>query len=117
MPFPNAMLQARPREPRAVRAERRVAERQVKILAAALVVAERAGYLTMTRRDVARQAGVANGNINHAFGTMDALRGAVMRAAIESGNIAIVRQGLLAEDELATNAPPELREAVARSIA
>lgn len=116
MTFPLTSSQ-RPREPRAVRAQRRRDERTVLILDAALVVAERAGYLTMTRRDVAREAGVSNGLINHAFVTMDALRGAVMRAAIERENIAIVRQGIAAGDELALSCPPDLREAVARSIA
>jgi AcrR family transcriptional regulator len=116
MTFPLTSPQ-RAREPRAQRAERRRHEREVLILDAALVVAERGSYLTMTRRDVAREAGVSNGLINHAFVTMDALRGAVMRAAIERENIAIVRQGIAAGDDLATNCPPELREAVARSIA
>lgn len=110
-------LPQRPREPRAARAQRRRQERLVLILDAAIRVAEREGYLKMTRSDVAHEAGVANGLINHAFGTMDALRGAVMRAAIDKKNIAIVRQGLLAGKVARLELPPELREAVARSIA
>ena len=51
------------------------------ILSAAMGVSALKGYQNMTKRDVAKMAGVANGLIHHYFGTMKDLRVEVMKEA------------------------------------
>lgn len=91
--------------------------RHASILAAAIEEAEAVGFANIRRRKVAARAGVANGSINHAFGTLDALKDAVMAEAIAGEILPIVAQGLAAGHALAHGAPPELRKAAAGALA
>jgi DNA-binding transcriptional regulator YbjK len=67
--------------------------RRSNILRAALELARRDGYMTMTRDKVAAHAGVATGSVNLAYKTMDALRVAVMAEAIKQEIIEIMADG------------------------
>lgn len=84
-------------------------DRDAKVLAAAVAEAEARGYSKITREGVAARAGVALGCVNLAYGTMQALKDAVMRTAVDGGFLEIVAQGLADGHELARNAPPKLR--------
>ncbi len=95
----------------------RADERHRKILDAALALAVSRGWPKFTRRDVADLAGVATGNINHAFGTMDALRDAVVAAAIDAKVLTVVGQALAAGHPAAKAAPPDVRTAALASLA
>lgn len=99
------------RLPREERAERLRTTRHFSILLAAMAEAEERGLLGMTRAAIAQRAGVADGSVNHAFGSMDGLRQAVMMEAIATRRLAVLRQGIAANDPVALAAPAELRQA------
>lgn len=85
-----------------------------KVLDAAYQLAQHVGLYDMMRDDVARLAGVASGSVNHHFKTMDGLRDAVMRKAIQTECLSIVADGLAARNKYAQGAPEGLkREALA----
>lgn len=86
------------------------AERHRIILDAAIQESLEVGYRNFTRRKVASRAGVAVGSVNHAFGTIDALRDAVMRTAIAREITALVRQGLADNHPAVQSAPPGLKQ-------
>ena len=105
------------RLPRPERAAAMRAERRASIMSAAITLASREGYRAMTREQVAGLAGVAVGSINHEFGTMDALREAVMREAVEGERLDIVAQGLADKHPVACGAPGDMKEAAVRALA
>lgn len=92
------------------------AHRRRQILDAALALAERQHYATMTRDGVAEAAGVSMGLVTRYFSTMPQLRRAVMRAAVADGNVAVVGQGLAHRDPQALKADATLRAAAARHL-
>lgn len=87
------------------------------ILAAALQEAQAVGYQNIIRHRVAARAGVANGSVNHAFGTLAALKNAVMEKAVEDGVADVVAQGLATGHPVARNAPAHIKEAATRALA
>lgn len=90
-------------------------ERHDTILAAAIAIAERDGWGAITRDGVAKAAGVADGSVNHAFGTVEGLRDAVMTAAVERRIVSIVATGLVAGHSAARDAPDDLKREAALS--
>lgn len=92
-------------------------ERQGQIVTAALKVAERDGFSKVMRDAVAREAGCSTSLIFNYFKTMPQLRRAVMRAAVASGNLKVIAQGLALKDPRAISAPPELKERALASLA
>lgn len=103
---------SRPERSAQMRAERRQA-----IMRAAVETASSMGFRSMTRESIAEAAGVAQGSINHEFGTMDALRDAVMLEAVNKERLDIVAQGLAERHPTACGAPAEMREAAVRALA
>ena len=91
--------------------------RRVAIMAAAVHMAHRMGWRALTREAVAAEAGVATGSINHEFGTMEALRHAVMQEAVDEGHLEIIAAGLAEGHPAARDAPPHVREAAIRAMA
>jgi AcrR family transcriptional regulator len=83
--------------------------RREQILNAALDMATKHGYDALTRDAVAAHAGVAKGQIHHAFNTMTQLRRAVMRAAVHRELRPIIAQGLAEGCKEARNAPEWLK--------
>lgn len=92
-------------------------QRRETIMAAAVELAARDGWRSLTRDGVAQAAGVAVGSVNHEFGTMGALRTAVMQDAIKNRRLDILAQGIADGHEAARNAPSEMREAAIRAVA
>lgn len=93
-------------------------DRKLEILNAAIKVAGRpGGWSKLTRHAVAKEAGCAEGLPSKYFGTMVAFRRAIMRAAIQARNLAVVAQGLAAGDINAQKAPPELKAAAVQTLA
>lgn len=90
--------------------------RREQILAAALHIASTTGFNSLTRDGVAEQAGVATGQVNHIFNTMNQLRRAVMRAAVHREIKPIIAQGLAAGDSEAHKAPEWLQRAALDSL-
>lgn len=95
----------------------KVEQRNRRILEAGAQLAAERGYQHVTRSEVAARAGVAVGSVNNAYGTMDGLRDAIMRYAVEKHHGGIVAQGLAAKHPVALDAPPWLREQAAASLA
>ena len=91
-------------------------ERKAQILNAALVVAERRGYMNIERSDVAKQAGTSEARVSQLFNTMIQLRKAVMRRAVHVENYTIIAQGLTVKDRQALKAPEEVRIAAVAAI-
>jgi AcrR family transcriptional regulator len=87
------------------------------LIDAALRVAERVGWQSMTRDAVAQEAGCSAALVSHHLGTMDALRRTVMRAAVTRRVARVVAEGIIARDRHALRADPALRDAAAALVA
>lgn len=94
----------------------RPAARKEDLLAAALPLAEMAGYTKITREQVGRAAGVSGPVINYHFGTMAQFRRDLMRYAVEAGSLKVVAQGLSSGDAQAQKAPEALRRLALGSL-
>lgn len=93
-------------------------DRKQEILDAALRVASTpGGWASLTRASVSTDADCAEGLVSRYFGTMVAFRRAIMRAAIQARNLAVIAQGLAAGDPNAQKAPPELKAAAVKTLA
>lgn len=90
--------------------------RRDQILAVALTMAERDGFNNLRRDAVAEEAGVATGQVNHMFETMDKLRRAVMKAAVNREILPIIAQGLANGDKVAHEAPVWLKQKALASL-
>lgn len=89
------------------------AERRTQILDAAVSLALETGYLNLTKRAVAEHAGVSPSLVVAHFNTMNQMRRAVLRHAIQTEALVVVAQGLAAGDAHATKAPEELKRRAA----
>lgn len=87
--------------------------RKAHILEVALGVAKDLGYLQLTRKRVSKAAHISESLIGYYFPLMADLRREVMAQAIRREIPEIVAQGLAARDEVARNAPSELRQKAA----
>lgn len=92
-------------------------DRKFEILFAALRVAEKPGsYAKLTRAAVATEAICTEGLVSRYFGTMISLRRAVMRAAIQTKNLAIIAQGIACNDKIAAKAPTQIKTAALQTL-
>lgn len=81
-------------------------EKRKLILRAALLAAEKTGYVKMTKEDVAGFCeNISPSIIQYYFRTMRELREATVREAVESGNLTVLAQALGNSDRLALAAP------------
>jgi len=80
-----------------------------KILDAAFSLACECGYRGIRRDMIAERAGVAGGTVNLHFLTMDNLKAAIMRKAIESEQLDILAAGMAEGDQTAMKAPKALK--------
>ena len=91
-------------------------QRTAELLRAALTVAERDGWHSLTREAVAREAQVSDGLVSARLGTMIELRRSVMRAAITQRSLRVVAEGILARDKHALRAPDDVRAEAAALV-
>lgn len=88
------------------------------ILDAAVTLASQPGGLSKLRRDaVAKAAGVASGLVTHYWGSMNALRNAVVRKAVADENLAVVGEAVAIGHKDAIDAPRALRTRAAQHVA
>lgn len=99
-----------------MRIRRIPADRKAELLNAAVHVARRDGYHSITREAVAEHAACSPGLVNKYFGTMLKLRRAVMSAAIARNDLVLIAQGLAAGDHKAQAAPPLLKRAAMEAL-
>jgi hypothetical protein len=83
----------------------------------AVRLAARIGYQNITRKILATEAGTANSTVSYHFGSMENLRSAIIKRAIELGSSTVVAQGIVARDWHALRAPQSLKDAAATFIA
>lgn len=95
---------------------RRPATRPTEILAAAIKLAHRHGYATLSREQIADAARCSPATVSHVFGTMPQMRRAIMGEAIRLRDAKIVAQGIAIRDSRALKADESLRRAAAESI-
>lgn len=95
----------------------KVDNRNRAVLNAAVEIAQERGYASLTRDGVADRAGVAAGSVNNAYGSMDALRDAVMAHAVDQRLVDIVGQGLAAGHPAARAAPDDLKQEALAKLA
>lgn len=86
------------------------------LIAAALTVAERVGYMTMTREQIAAEAECSPGLVSLHLGTMPAMRRLVMRAAVRQRRLQVIAQGLAMRDPVALRVSEELRGAAVAGL-
>jgi hypothetical protein len=79
------------------------------ILNAAIRVAEKVPFNRMSRAQVAEEAGVADALVSKHFGTMEQLRGDVVRRAIKQENLKIIAQAIAAGHRHAKKVDGELK--------
>ena len=70
------------------------------ILVCAIHLAFTYGYRGVLKRHIADRLKCAMGTVNHHWGTMDALREAIVREALRIGNRAILAQAVALNDPL-----------------
>lgn len=95
---------------------RRPDTRPTEILAAAIKLAHRHGYATLSREQIADAARCSPATVSHVFGTMPQMRRAIMGEAIRLRDAKIVAQGIAIRDSRALKADATLRAAAAESI-
>lgn len=91
-------------------------DRKKEIMAAAMSLARRQGYLNVKRADIADTAGVAASLISKYFSTMTQMRRAIMRQAVADNDHIIVMQGLACGDSQAKKATQECKAAAAQML-
>lgn len=91
-------------------------DRRAQILTAALKLSAMNGYQRVTRDAVGQAIGIAPSLISHLFGTMPDFRRDIMRAAVRGRNLAVVAQGLAAQDPHARKAPQDLIDQALASL-
>ena len=79
-------------------------------------VAERDGLAAVTRSIVAREARVVPATVSNAYGSMPALRDALMREAVSRPVLSVLAQGLAMGDPIARAAPEHVRQAALASL-
>lgn len=68
--------------------------RKAEILDAAVKAAKKCGFVAVRQKDIAEAAECGFGTVTLYFKTMTQMRRAIMRAAVERGELKIIAQGL-----------------------
>lgn len=94
-----------------------VEHRRAMIVATAETMSANGGLYSWTLTDVADQIGITPPGVKYYFGSVQQLRGDIIRAAIKNEVVDIVVQAVVTRDPLADNIPGLLRQACADFIA
>lgn len=87
--------------------------RRLLLLDDAVEYARKIGYLKLTRERVAQHCDMTAPIISHYFGSMDGLKSAIMKVAVDDGIPEIVAYGLLIDHPIALTASQELKNKAA----
>lgn len=90
--------------------------RKPEILAAALSLAHAKGYQNVTRKEIAEAVGISGPSVQYHFGTMQQLRGDLMRYAVKQRDAVVVAQGLTNKDARALSADSDLKNAARATL-
>jgi len=91
-------------------------DRRESILAAAIALSEKVGYMNILREDVAASAGVAPSLVSKYFGSIPKLKRDIMRAAVQQEVLSIVAQGVATCDPHALKASDDLKRRAAAAL-
>lgn len=80
------------------------------ILDSAVHIAERDGFLNITREKIAEHAKVSDAKVSNAFGSMTQLKRAVMRQAVHKNLWNIIIVGIVSRDPTAVKLSPEIKQ-------
>lgn len=69
--------------------------RKDQILDAAVVVANKIGYVAITRKEIADEANVSQALVSRYFGTMENVKDETVKRAIVKGNMKVICEGLV----------------------
>lgn len=90
-------------------------ERRQQLLDGAIRIIKRNGWGAVTRDAVASECKVAVGTVNFTYGTIDQLRNAVYRHAIDNHSdedmLRVLAVGLVAGNQVAKSAPTNVKQA------
>lgn len=84
-------------------------DRRDQILNAAIILALKQGWGSLTRRSVAEAADTSAGLVNFYFNNTPGMKDSVMQAAVERQLLPIIADGIAARNKIALSAPSELR--------
>lgn len=84
--------------------------RKENLIVAALAVAKRDGFSSLTRASIANEAECSTGLVTNYLGTMPQLKRTVMRAAITNEVVEVVAEGIALRDKQALKAPDALKK-------
>lgn len=93
-----------------------IADRHQRVLDAATNLARKVGYQWIMRKHIAQAAGVSAGSVTSAYGSMLDLKREVLRNAVATGDLKILRQGLADGHPIALSAPEDLKVKAALSM-
>lgn len=91
-------------------------DRKANILQAAIRLAERDGFVALSRDNVAREAKVSGGLVLYFWFAMDELKKAVVQHAIATEHLPILVQSMAMGNPVALAAPRKLRQAAAKTL-
>ena len=91
-------------------------DRKSEFLAKAMVLAEEKGFNRFSSLDLANAIECGHSLVFHHFINMRNLRIEVMKSAIETQNLKVLGQGLMARDEVALSAPDALKQKALKAI-
>lgn len=92
------------------------AKRRIALLETAIQLCESMGYLRVSRRAIAREAGVSPALVSHYLGPIGVLRRTIMSVAVDRKILPIIAQGLTMGDKIAVSAPGYLKRRAARFV-
>jgi AcrR family transcriptional regulator len=105
------------KEQRSERYARMRQARRDKLIAAGLDLAQRDNYQFLKRADVAREARVSVGVLNHEFGTMLDFKRAVIAAAIATRTLRVIGQAIAQGSPSVQDIDPALKSEALASLA
>lgn len=93
------------------------ADRRVAILDAMIPLAMIHGYRNVTRDQVAHATGISGSAVQYHFGTVESLRVALLRYAVQNECLLIIAQAVVAGEPGVTEWPASLRRAALEFVA
>ena len=93
------------------------ADRKAQIVAAAVSIAKSKGYQQVRWTDIATYLGISRALPCAYFKTLTQLQRAIMRYAVKHGELAVIAQGLAANDSTARKADSVLKKRALDSVA
>jgi AcrR family transcriptional regulator len=91
--------------------------RRAKVLAVALPLAVEKGYTNLTRDEIAEACQISGGTLQHHFGTIAALKSALVLYAMEKRCLPVIGQAVVARDPAVSGMPLTLRRRALGALA